>query len=47
VPMETSAKPLPLEQTVAQLALRASMGKAANETNPLPVNDANMLAGLD
>jgi mono/diheme cytochrome c family protein len=47
VPMETSAKPLPLEQTVAQLALRASIGNAEEETNPLPVNDANMLAGLD
>jgi thiosulfate dehydrogenase len=47
VPMETSAKPLPLEQTVARLALRASIGDAADEKNPLPVNDANMLAGLD
>lgn len=47
VPMETSAKPLPLEKTVARLALRASLGNAAAEKNPLPVDDANMLAGLD
>jgi thiosulfate dehydrogenase len=47
VPMDTSAKPLPLEKTVAKLALRASIGNAAAEKNPLPVNDANMLAGLD
>jgi mono/diheme cytochrome c family protein len=47
VPMETSAKPLPLERTVAGLALRASLGNAAAEKNPLPVNDANMLAGVD
>ena len=47
VPMETSARPLPLEQTVARLALRASIGNAADEKSPLPVDDANMLAGLD
>src|ERR1700720_4590425 len=47
VPMDTSAKPLPLEKTVAGLALRASIGNAAGEKDPLPVNDANMLAGLD
>jgi len=47
VRMETSAKPLPLEKTVARLALRASIGNATDEKNPLPVNDANMLAGLD
>lgn len=47
VPMETSAKPLPLEKTVARLALCGSIGNAAGEKNPLPVNDANMLAGLD
>ena len=47
VPMETSAKPLPLEKTVARLALRASLGNAAAEKDPLPVDDANMLAGVD
>ena len=47
MPMETSAKPLPLEQTVARMALRASIGNAAAEKDPLPVDDANMLAGAD
>lgn len=47
VPMETSARPLPLEKTVARLALRASLGNARAERNPLPVDDAGMLAGLD
>ena len=47
VPMDTSAKPLPLEKTVARLALRASIGNAADEKDPLPVDDANMLAGVD
>jgi mono/diheme cytochrome c family protein len=47
VSMETSAKPLPLEKTVARLALRASLGNAADEKDPLPVDDANVLAGLD
>ena len=47
VPMETSAKPLPLEKTVARLALRASLGNAAAEKDPLPGDDANMLAGAD
>lgn len=47
VPMETSAKPLPLEKTVARLALRASLGAAAKVKDPLPVDDANMLAGVD
>src|SRR5258708_513036 len=45
MPMETSAKPLPLEQTVARMALRASIGKAAAEKDPLPVDAANMRAG--
>jgi mono/diheme cytochrome c family protein len=47
IPMDTSARPLPLEKTVARLALRASLGNAKAEKNPLPVDEANMLAGLD
>src|SRR6202158_985089 len=47
VPMETSAKPLPLEQTLAQLALRASIGNAGEETSPRPDNAATMLTALD
>ena len=45
VSMETTAAPLPLETTVAKMAIRASIGNAADLKNPLPFNDANMLAG--
>ena len=45
VPMDTTAKPLPLETTVAHMALRASYGSARGQKNPLPVNEANMLGG--
>ena len=45
VSMETTAPSLPLEATVAQMALSASIGNAADQKNPLPFNDANMLAG--
>jgi len=47
VPMQTSARPLPLEQTVAGLALRASLGNAKNDKNPLPVDETNLLAAAD
>jgi len=47
MPMDTSAKPLPLEKTIARMALRASIGNAATVKDPLPVDDANMLAGAD
>ena len=42
--METTAPPLPLEKTVADMALRASLGHAADQKNPLPFNDDTMLA---
>ena len=45
VPMETTAKPLPLEETVAGLAIRASLRGAADQKNPLPLNDDNLMAG--
>jgi thiosulfate dehydrogenase len=45
VSMDTAARPLPLEKAVARAALRASLGRAADQRNPLPVNDANMVAG--
>ncbi len=45
VSMETTAPMLPLEATVAKMALRASIGDAADLKNPLPLDDANMLAG--
>ncbi|HLJ45319.1 MAG TPA: c-type cytochrome [Bryobacteraceae bacterium] len=46
IAMATTAKPLPLEKTFAQTALRASLGDAANLKDPLPVDDPNMLAGV-
>jgi thiosulfate dehydrogenase len=45
VSMETSARPLPLEATVARMALRASIGNAAALKDPLPPSEENMLAG--
>ncbi len=45
VPMETTASPLPFERRVANLALHASFGNAAQQQNPLPSNDANTIAG--
>jgi thiosulfate dehydrogenase len=45
ISMDTTAPPLPLEKTVAGMALRASMGHAADLKNPLPFNDDTMLAG--
>jgi thiosulfate dehydrogenase len=45
VPMATSAAPLPLERTIAGLALAASDGSAAQQKSPVPVDEANLLAG--
>jgi mono/diheme cytochrome c family protein len=45
ISMDTTAPPLPLEKTVAKMALRASIGHAVDQKNPLPFNDDNMLAG--
>ena len=44
--METSARPLPLERTIARLALRASIGSARARKDPLPVTAENLLAGV-
>jgi thiosulfate dehydrogenase len=44
ISMETTAPPLRLEKTVADMALRASLGRAAGQKNPLRFNDATMLA---
>jgi mono/diheme cytochrome c family protein len=43
--MATTAPPLPMEATVAQLAIHASMGSAKDQKDPLPLDDANQLAG--
>ncbi len=38
---------LPLEETVAKMALRASIGDAAGQKDPLSFDDNNMLAGVN
>jgi len=43
--MATNAPPLPMEKTIAQLAIHASMGDARDQKDPLPFDDANLLAG--
>jgi|SRR5579863_3378868 len=43
--MATSAKPLPLEETFAKVALRASLGDAAKVKDPVSLDDTNLLAG--
>jgi thiosulfate dehydrogenase len=45
ISMETTASPLPLEKKVARMALRASVGRAAAQTDPLPLTEDNMLSG--
>jgi thiosulfate dehydrogenase len=45
ISMDTTGPPLPLEKTVAGMALRGSMGHAADQKNPLPFTDDAMLAG--
>lgn len=44
--MAITAPPLPLEKTVARMALRASIGNAGDQKDPLPFDDSNMLAGM-
>lgn len=45
--MATIVRLLPLEKIVAKMALRASMGNAGDQKDPLPFDDANMLAGAN
>ena len=45
VSMKTTAPPLPLEGAVAGMAITASLGNAAEQRDPLSLNDKNMLAG--
>lgn len=47
ISMATTASPLPFEKAVASMALHASIGNARNEKNPLPLTDANLLAGAN
>jgi mono/diheme cytochrome c family protein len=43
VSMQTTASPLPLERTVARMALHASYGNAAQQKSPVPFDDANLV----
>ena len=45
IPMDTAAKPLPFEATIAHMALRASIAPAAKLSDPLQFDEANMVAG--
>ena len=45
VPMSTASSPLPLEKTLARLALDASDRAERQTQDPLKVNDENLLAG--
>ena len=47
ISMQTTAQPLPLEKTVAAMALRASIGNAADQKDPLSFDNGNMLAGVE
>ena len=46
IAMATTAKPLPLEATFAQAALRASIGDAAKLQDPVPADETNMQGGV-
>jgi len=45
VSMATSAQPLPFEKEVAQAAIEGSIKQSRDVPNPLPLNDANIVAG--
>lgn len=45
VSMDASAHSLPFEQTLAGMALHASIGDAAAQKNPIPLNESNLRAG--
>jgi mono/diheme cytochrome c family protein len=45
ISMKTSAAPLPFEEKLAGMAVRASIGDAANQKNPLPPDATNLSAG--
>lgn len=45
ITMSTEGGPLPMERFLAHKALRASIGKSAQEQSPLPADETNLLAG--
>jgi thiosulfate dehydrogenase len=44
-PVATSGSPLPLERTIAKIALNAKVSKAASASSPVRPTEANLLAG--
>ncbi len=47
VSMETTASPLPLERTVARMALHSSYGNAREQRNPVAADEPNLLAATE
>jgi thiosulfate dehydrogenase len=45
IQMSTQGGPLPMERSLAHEALSVSIGKSAQEQSPLPLDEANLLAG--
>ena len=43
--MGTEGGPLPMERTIANKAIDASIGKSAQDPSPLPADETNFLAG--
>lgn len=43
--MGTTGGPLPLERSIANKALDASIGKSSQDQSPLPADETNLLAG--
>jgi thiosulfate dehydrogenase len=43
--MGTNTAPLPMEQSIANKAIDASIGKSAQDPSPLPADETNLLAG--
>jgi mono/diheme cytochrome c family protein len=44
-PVATAAPPMPFERTLAHMALDAKIAKAGVAQSPIPVSEANLLAG--
>lgn len=44
-PVATAAPPLPLERTLARIALNARIAKEAPKSSPVPVTDPNLVGG--
>ena len=44
-PVATAAPPLPLERTIARIALNARIKKEAPKNSPIPADEPNLLAG--